>query len=113
VGMARARDLVFSAREIGAEEARQIGAVFEVVPELQLHVRANELARGLASASPVAFGMAKRALNQSLGSDMRAMLEMESLGQGIAFTTGYHREAVRRFMEKEPPLFRWPASSSD
>jgi len=113
VGMARARDLVFSAREIGAEEARQIGAVFEIVPEEKLHARANELARGLASASPVAFGMAKRALNQSLGSDVRAMLEMESLGQGIAFTTGYHREAVRRFIAKEPPLFRWPAFPSD
>ena len=112
VGMARARDLVFSAREIGAEEARQIGAVFEIVPEETLHARADELARGLAGASPVAFGMAKRALNQSFSSDVRAMLEMESLGQGIAFTTGYHREAVRRFKEKEPPLFRWPASPS-
>ncbi|WP_019450183.1 enoyl-CoA hydratase/isomerase family protein [Cupriavidus sp. BIS7] len=113
VGMARARDLVFSAREIGAEEARQIGAVFEIVPEQKLHARADQLARGLAGASPVAFGMAKRALNQSLGSDLHAMLELESLGQGIAFTTGYHREAVRRFTEKEPPLFRWPASSSE
>jgi hypothetical protein len=100
VGMAKARELVFSAREIGAEEARQIGAVFEIVPQDKLHARADELARGLAGASPVAFAMAKRALNQSLGSDVRAMLEMESLGQGIAFTTSYHREAVRRFKER-------------
>lgn len=113
VGMARARDLVFSAREIGAEEARQIGAVFEIVPEDRLHGRAGQLARSLAAASPVAFGLAKRALNQSLGSDVRAMLEMESLGQGIAYTTTYHREAVRRFKEKEPPLFQWPVSVPD
>lgn len=113
VGMARARDLVFSAREIGAEEARQIGAVFEIVPEDRLHGRARQLARSLAAASPVAFGLAKRALNQSLGSDVRAMLEMESLGQGIAYTTTYHREAVRRFKEKEPPLFQWPVSVPD
>lgn len=109
VGMARAKDLVFSAREIGAEEARQIGAVFEVVDQDKLHARAQQLARSLAGASPVAFGLAKRALNQSMSSDVRAMLEMESLGQGIAFTTEYHREAVRRFKEKEPPLFQWPA----
>ena len=113
VGMARARDLVFSAREIGAEEARQIGAVFEIVPQEQLYARADQLARGLAGASPVAFGLAKRALNQSIGSDVRAMLELESLGQGIAFTTAYHREAVRRFKDKAPPLFQWPASLSD
>ncbi|GJG98833.1 enoyl-CoA hydratase/isomerase family protein [Cupriavidus pauculus] len=113
VGMARARELVFSAREIGAEEARQIGAVFEIVPQDQLHARADQLARGLAGASPVAFGLAKRALNQSTGSDMRAMLELESLGQGIAFSTDYHHEAVRRFKAKEPPLFQWPALPSD
>nr|WP_315596185.1 enoyl-CoA hydratase/isomerase family protein [uncultured Cupriavidus sp.] len=109
VGMARAKDLVFSAREIGAEQARQIGAVFEVVDQDKLHTRAEQLARSLAGASPVAFGLAKRALNQSMSSDVRAMLEMESLGQGIAFTTEYHREAVRRFKEKEAPLFQWPA----
>ncbi len=109
VGMARAKDLVFSAREIGVEEARQIGAVFEVVDQDKLHARAQQLARSLAGASPVAFGLAKRALNQSMSSDVRAMLEMESLGQGIAFTTEYHREAVRRFKEKEAPLFQWPA----
>ena len=112
VGMARARDLVFSAREVGAEEARQIGAVLEIVEQDQLHARAEQLARGLASEPPVAFAMSKRAMNQSLGSDLRAMLEMESLGQGIAFTTDYHHEAVRRFKEKEPPLFQWPAALS-
>jgi 2-(1,2-epoxy-1,2-dihydrophenyl)acetyl-CoA isomerase len=108
VGMARARDLVFSAREIGAEEAKQMGAVFEIVPQDQVHSRADQLARGLAGASPVAFGLAKRALNQSIGADVRTMLELESLGQGIAFTTDYHHEAVRRFKEKESPLFQWP-----
>lgn len=113
VGMARARELIYSAREIGAEEARQMGAVLEIVPADRLHHRADELARCLGGASPVAFGLAKRALHQSIGSDMRAMLELEALGQGIAFTTGYHQEAVRRFREKAPPMFQWPASSSD
>lgn len=111
VGMARARDLVFSAREVGAEEARQIGAVFEIVAQDQLHARADQLARGLAGASPTAFALTKRALNQSIGADVRAMLELESLGQGIAFTTDYHHEAVRRFKDKEPPLFQWPGSA--
>lgn len=113
VGMARARDLVFSAREMGAQEAQQIGAVFEIVAQDRLHDRARQLAQGLAGASPTAFALAKRALNQSLSSDVRAMLEIEALGQGIAFTTSYHREAVRRFKEKEPPLFQWPAPLGD
>ncbi|SAL69706.1 enoyl-CoA hydratase [Caballeronia choica] len=110
IGMARTRDLVFSAREIDAHEARQMGAVFEIVAKEALHDRARQLATSLANASPVAFGLAKRAINQSLSSDLRGMLEMEALAQGIAFTTGYHKEAVRRFKEKDAPLFKWPAS---
>ncbi|WP_322048889.1 enoyl-CoA hydratase/isomerase family protein [Paraburkholderia sp. J67] len=108
VGLARARDLVFTAREIDAREAQTIGAVLEVVEPSQLHARAAQLAMSLAGASPVAFGLAKRALNQSLGSDLRTMLEIEAAAQGIAFTTDYHREAVKRFREKAAPLFRWP-----
>ena len=111
VGLARAKDLVFSARELGAEEALRVGAVFEVVQQDQLYSRACELAAALAGSSAVAFGLAKRALNQSHASDVRAMLEMEALAQGIAFTTGYHKEAVRRFKEKQTPLFQWPTRS--
>jgi 2-(1,2-epoxy-1,2-dihydrophenyl)acetyl-CoA isomerase len=109
VGMPRAKDLVFSAREIDAEDARSMGAVFEIVPEEGLYDRARQLAVCLAGASPVAFGLTKRALNQSNGSDLRAMLEMEALTQGVALTTDYHKEAVRRFKEKETPLFQWPS----
>jgi 2-(1,2-epoxy-1,2-dihydrophenyl)acetyl-CoA isomerase len=108
IGTANTKDLVFSAREIHAEEARRMGAVFEIVPKESLQDRTRELAVSLASASSVAFGLAKRAINQSYGSDLRAMLEMEALAQGIAFTTDYHREAVRRFKEKQVPLFQWP-----
>lgn len=110
VGLARAKDLVFTAREVGAREAQQIGAVLEVAEPDALHARAAQIAACLAAASPVAFGLAKRSLNQSLGSDLRTMLEIESAAQGIAFTTEFHREAVQRFRSKAEPLFRWPAA---
>lgn len=110
VGMARARELIFSAREVGAEEAQRIGVALEIVEPAQLGARANQIAECLANASPVAFGLSKRALHQSLNSDLHTMLALESAAQGIAFTTDFHREAVRRFREKEPPLFKWPAA---
>ncbi|MCC8397449.1 enoyl-CoA hydratase/isomerase family protein [Paraburkholderia sp. MMS20-SJTR3] len=110
VGMARAKELVFTAREVGAQEAQQIGAVFEIVEPDALRVRAQRIAASLASASPVAFGLAKRALNQSLGADLRGMLELESAAQGIAFSTAFHQEAVQRFKDKTTPLFQWPSA---
>jgi 2-(1,2-epoxy-1,2-dihydrophenyl)acetyl-CoA isomerase len=110
VGLARAKDLVFTAREIQAEEAQGIGAVFEIVAHDTLQARAMQIAASLAGASPVAFGLAKRALNQSLGADLRSMLDIESGAQGIAFSTDFHREAVQRFKDKATPLFQWPAA---
>jgi 2-(1,2-epoxy-1,2-dihydrophenyl)acetyl-CoA isomerase len=110
VGLARAKDLVFTAREIDANEAQRMGAVFEIVAPESLQARAMQIAGSLAAASPIAFGLAKRALNQSLGADLRSMLEIESAAQGIAFSTDFHREAVQRFKDKSTPLFQWPAT---
>ncbi|MFM0208288.1 enoyl-CoA hydratase/isomerase family protein [Paraburkholderia sediminicola] len=110
VGLARAKDLVFTAREVDAGEAQRMGAVFEIVAPESLHARAMQIAGSLAAASPIAFALAKRALNQSLGADLRSMLEIESAAQGIAFSTDFHREAVQRFKDKSTPLFQWPAT---
>lgn len=110
IGLSRAKDLVFTAREVNAEEAQRMGAVFEIVEPEALHARAIQIARSLAGASSVAFGLAKRALNQSPGVDLRSMLEIESAAQGIAFSTDFHREAVQRFKDKSTPLFQWPAA---
>jgi 2-(1,2-epoxy-1,2-dihydrophenyl)acetyl-CoA isomerase len=110
VGLARAKELVFTAREVDAEEARSMGVVLEVLEPDALHARAAGIARALADASPVAFGLSKRALNMSLGSDLRTMLELEATTQAVAFTTDFHREAVQRFRDKATPLFTWPAA---
>ncbi len=110
VGLARAKDLVFTAREIGAAEAQRYGAVLEVVAPERLDARCAAVAAALAAAPPAAFGLAKRALNLSLGSDLKTMLELESAMQGIAYTTDAHRDAVRRFRDKVEPLYAWPAA---
>jgi len=110
VGMQRAKELIFSTRELGAEEARQMGLVAEIQPEELLAGRAREIALAFTGASPAAIGLTKRALHASLKGDLRTLLDLEAAGQGIARTTEYHRKAVARFMAKQAPLFRWPAN---
>ena len=51
--------------------------------------------------------MSKNVLNQSFNLDHRTILELEADAQGMALTSPYHREAVRRFAAKEPALFDW------
>jgi len=111
VGLQRAKELMLSAREIDAATAQSYGIVMEVVPAGAALGRAMEFARAIAQGSPVAAGMTKAALNNSLSSDLRAMLEFEATAQGVAFASDYHRAAVQRFLGKQPPAFVWPARS--
>jgi enoyl-CoA hydratase/carnithine racemase len=108
VGLQRAKELVFSAREIGADEAKQMGIVFEIQPEDRLGERARQIALSFNQASPTALSIAKRALNASLNSDLGTMLEMEASGQGVVRAGEYHRDATARFLDKQPLLFQWP-----
>jgi 2-(1,2-epoxy-1,2-dihydrophenyl)acetyl-CoA isomerase len=111
VGLQRAKALLFSAREIDAATAENWGIVFEIVPAESLAARARSIATGFVNASGTALALTKATLNRSFESDLSAMLEFEAAAQGVAFTTDYHRAAVRRFLDKQPTLFQWPSST--
>jgi 2-(1,2-epoxy-1,2-dihydrophenyl)acetyl-CoA isomerase len=109
VGVQRAKELMLSAREVDAEEAKRLGLVMEIHPAESLLARAQAMAASFAQAAPVAVGLVKRALAGNTHGDLAAALEIEANGQPIALTTDAHREAVQRFLDKQPPSFRWPA----
>lgn len=115
VGVQRAKEIMFSTREIAADEAVRLGIAMESVPADGLLARAQAVARSFATASPAAVAMTKDALNASMGTDLATLLQMEAAAQAVAGTSDYHREAVRRFMAKEPLAFDWappPAPAS-
>lgn len=111
VGVQRAKALMFSARELDAAQALEWGIAMEVVPQGLAQSRAVELAQAMTQASSAAIGMTKAALNNSLSSDLRSMVETEANAQGVAYATDYHRQAIERFLTKQPPLFQWPAGA--
>jgi 2-(1,2-epoxy-1,2-dihydrophenyl)acetyl-CoA isomerase len=107
VGLQRAKEIVFSARVIDAEEARSLGMVYEIVESEKLLESALAFAARFHDASTQALGLAKGILNQSFNLDARALLEMEAMAQALAVNTDYHKQAVDRFMDKKPLLFAW------
>lgn len=108
VGMQKAKELVFTARTVEVEEARQLGMVYDVVEDgAALQQAAQALARRFGEASTAAIGMAKTIMNQSFESDARTIAELESYGQAMARGSAYHQEAVQRFKNKEPLRFDW------
>ncbi|MDN7143969.1 enoyl-CoA hydratase/isomerase family protein [Pseudomonas sp. JQ170] len=108
VGLQKAKQLVYSAAEIGAEQALALGIALEVQPAELLHSRAEELARGMANMSGCAFGMTKRLLGRSFESDLATQLDAEASSQAVAMSSSYLQQATARFASKQPPLYRWP-----
>lgn len=113
VGLQRAKEIMFSAREISAVEARDLGIALEVTEPDALLPRARALASALAHASPTAMALTKDALNGALGSSLDSVLEIEAAGQGLLGSTAYARDAFRRFAEKQPGRFQWPGAKRD
>lgn len=109
VGVQRAKELMLSARELDAAEAKQLGLVMEVHEPEALLARAQALAASFVQASPVAVSLVKRTLAATGGGDLNALLEMEASAQALAMGTVPHREAVSAFLNKQPAPFQWPS----
>ncbi len=109
VGLQRAKELVFSARRLPADEAKSLGIVYAIHSPETIMAEARKLAGRFRHASQTAIALSKNALNQSFNLDLHATLELEAYGQAIARTTDYHRQAVARFGDKQPSLFDWEA----
>ncbi|MFD8221017.1 enoyl-CoA hydratase/isomerase family protein [Streptomyces sp. NPDC059697] len=106
VGAARAAELIFSARRLEADEARELGLVDELVDAGQDRSEALALAARIAANSPVGLRAAKRALRLGHGLDLRAGLEVEDAAwRSVAFS-GDRAEGVAAFNEKRKP--QWP-----
>lgn len=106
VGLQRAKDLVFSAREIDAQEAMDLGIVMQIVAQGRLEETALALAERYHAASTEALGIAKNILNRSFELDYGTLAELEANAQALALHTAYHDEAVSNFLGKRPLRFK-------
>jgi 2-(1,2-epoxy-1,2-dihydrophenyl)acetyl-CoA isomerase len=105
VGLAKAKELVFTADIIDAAEALRIGLVNRVVPAGELVSTTRTLAARIAMGPPGTLALAKSLLNRATTTDLAAALELEAFAQGQAISSEDHAEGVRAFLEKRPPKF--------
>ena len=106
VGIAAARELIFTGRRIDALEAARLGLVAHVFPDTgALHVGAAESLGLIIKNSPVAVAAAKRAVraSQALPTDAGLALEREAFA--ACFGTGDMIEGTTAFVEKRKPVF--------
>ncbi len=105
VGMLRAKDLLFSNREIGAEEAQAIGLVSVVAEPEALMDKALAIAEDLAAGPTISFGLTKQLLQRGYHLPLETFLEAEGLAQATAFNSADFAEGVEAFRAKRPPDF--------
>ena len=93
MGARKAKELLFTARSMGAAEAASVGMVNRVVPREELHSATRELALSIARMHPFALRQAKRAVNQTLDvqgfyAAIQSVFDVHQTGHGHAISEG-------------------------
>ncbi|MQA94547.1 MAG: enoyl-CoA hydratase/isomerase family protein [Streptosporangiales bacterium] len=102
IGPARAKDLIFTGRHVGAAEALEIGLVDEVAEPDKVYEAALALARRYADGPAVALRAAKQAIDSGLEADLDTGLEIERLHFSGLFATEDQRIGMQSFIENGP-----------
>lgn len=104
IGQARAFDLIFTGRHVGAEEALQLGLVNRVADDALAEAKA--LAELTVKNAPIALGLAKEAVVRGLELGLSQGLEVEADLFGMALGTEDAKEGTSAFLEKRAAEFK-------
>ena len=104
IGVARAKQMIFTGERIDTKRALRWGLINEVVPRESLLKRAESLATSIAENAPLAVQMTKQLIDG--GIDTNTGLALEALASGFARFTEDAKEGIAAFKEKRPAEFR-------
>jgi len=101
VGLSKAKELIFTAQVIDAQEALRIGLVSAVVPGEELMDAALEMAGKIAANAQIAVRQSKAAVNRGMQCDIETALAFEAQAFGLCFSTEDQTDAMTAFINKE------------
>ena len=101
VGPGMAKQMIYSARNIKADEAFRIGLVNAVYPQEELMAAAEKLANTIAKNAPIAVRNCKKAINDGLETDMDQAIVIEEKLFGDCFETADQQAGMGNFLEKD------------
>ena len=100
VGIAKAKELVYTGKMIKADEAKEIGLVNQVVPLASLQEESLKMAQQIAANSTMGVQMAKVAINKGRNADLDTGLAVELLAWRNCFTHSDREERMTAFVNK-------------
>lgn len=98
IGLARAKELIFSGRKVEAAEALQFGIADRLAPTDRLLEEAQAWAAELGRGSATALALGKAIIDQSFELTANQVFAMGSQAQGVCYTSTEHRESVMSFL---------------
>lgn len=101
VGPGMAKQMIYTARNIKADEAYRIGLVNAVYPQEELMDAAKKLAAGIAKNAPIAVRACKKAINDGLDAVMDDAIVIEEKLFGSCFETEDQKAGMGNFLEKD------------
>lgn len=103
VGIARAKELIFTGDLIDAQEALRIGLANKVVPPEALLEEARSIARKIMEVGPTAVKFAKTVINRGIDANLTTATSYETEAFSILFSTDEAKEGMKAFLEKRKP----------
>jgi enoyl-CoA hydratase/carnithine racemase len=106
VGKGKAKELIFTGRRVGAEEALSIGLVNQIAEPADLIPSCFKMAEMICETGPVAVEQAKYAINYGLETDLHTGLAIESNAYWVTIPTEDRLEGLAAFREKRKPVYK-------
>ncbi|XP_007259551.2 enoyl-CoA hydratase domain-containing protein 2, mitochondrial [Astyanax mexicanus] len=109
VGFAVAKELIFTGRRVGGQQALELGLVNRAVPQNEsgdaAHKEALNLAREIIPQGPIAVRMAKEAMNRGIEVDIASGMAIEGMCYARVIPTRDRQEGMAAFIEKRTPRY--------
>ncbi|SNT50216.1 Enoyl-CoA hydratase/carnithine racemase [Bacillus sp. OK838] len=105
IGEMKAKELIFTAKKLTAEEACRLGILLKVVPRNQLMSVCEELAADIMKNGPIAVKQAKYAITQGMNTDLQTGMAIEGKAYELTIPTQDRLEALQAFSERRKTHF--------
>src|SRR5256714_12397803 len=102
VGMPKAKELLFTGRAVGVEEAARIGILNQVVPSAKLIESAVEMGQMIAKHDARMVQGIKRLLHEGMGLDWRGRYDLEDDARATYLSAGHPRDGFKDFLARKP-----------
>lgn len=106
IGRGKAKELIFTGRRVGAQEALEIGLVNRVCAPEELLDECYKMAAMICETGPIAIRQAKFAINNGIETDLHTGLAIESSAYWLTIPTKDRLEGLAAFNEKRPPVYK-------